>query len=83
MIEEAEGVGDGSPPNSSDLAYIVEQLGMKTLDADIAELDSAGLAEMSEEELEEYYSGRIDFDTPDHVFVESALAEHRAARCSG
>eukprot|EP00966_Prymnesium_polylepis_P099001 2292554-Prymnesium_polylepis.1 len=46
-------------------------------------VDSAGLAEMSEEELEEYYFGRIDFDTPDHVFVERALADYRAFRCLG
>ena len=38
---------------------------------------------MSEEELEEYYFGRIDLDTPDHVFVERALADYRAFRCLG
>ena len=33
--------------------------------------------------LEEYYFGRIDLDTPDHVFVERALEDYRAARCLG
>jgi len=45
------------------------------------ELDSAGLAEMEEEELEGYYFGRIDLDTPDHVFVERALADYRVVSC--
>mmetsp|Transcript_84452 Transcript_84452/g.253277 ORF Transcript_84452/g.253277 Transcript_84452/m.253277 type:complete len:131 (-) Transcript_84452:107-499(-) len=71
--------------NSSDLAYIVEQLGMRPLDPDIVgtELDGGGLAEASEEELQEYYFGRIDFDTHDHVFVERACADYRAACRSG
>jgi len=71
--------------NSSDLAYIVEQLGMRPLDPDIVgtELDGGGLAEASEEELQEYYFCRIDFDAHDHVFVERALADYRAACHSG
>eukprot|EP00966_Prymnesium_polylepis_P275463 6364744-Prymnesium_polylepis.1 len=38
---------------------------------------------MSEKELEGYYFGKIDLDTPDHVFVERALADYRAASCLG
>ena len=41
------------------------------------------MAEASEEELQEYYFCRIDFDAHDHVFVERALADYRAACRSG